>query len=73
MNDSAVVAFDDERAVANAGVMLPAVMAGRLGIEQLVDETVCLGHPLGGANAGGEVMTMVSAMALGADCIASPW
>jgi hypothetical protein len=37
------VVFDDERAVANAGMMLPAVLAGRLGIEALVDETVELG------------------------------
>lgn len=31
VKDSAVVVFDDERAVANAGVMLPALLAGRLG------------------------------------------
>jgi hypothetical protein len=30
VNDSAVVVFDDERAVANAGVMLPAALATRL-------------------------------------------
>lgn len=60
VNDSAVVAFDDERAVASAGVMLPALLAGRLGIERLVDETVCLGDRLGGANAERKVMTMVS-------------
>src|SRR4051794_22696959 len=40
VNDSAVVVFDDERAVANARVMLPAALATRLGIEQLVDQTV---------------------------------
>lgn len=69
VNDSTVVVFDDERAVANAGVMLPALLAQRLGIEQLVDETVRLDGRTGGANAGRKVMTMVSAMALGADCI----
>lgn len=68
-----VVAFDDERAVANAGVMLPALLVGRLGIERLVDGTVCLGDGLGGASAGRKVMTMVSAVARGAGCIASPW
>jgi len=41
--DRFVVAFDDERVVANAGVMLPALLAGRLGIESLVDRTVELG------------------------------
>jgi hypothetical protein len=69
VNDATVVVFDDERAVANAGVMLPALLAQRLGIEQLVDDIVCLGDRPGGANAGRKVMTMVSAMALGADCI----
>lgn len=31
VNESTGVAFDDERAVANAGVMLPALLAQRLG------------------------------------------
>jgi hypothetical protein len=69
VNDSAVVVFDDERAVANAGVMLPAALAGRLDIEGLVDEAVDLGDRPGAANPGRKVMSMVSAMALGADCI----
>jgi hypothetical protein len=67
--DSTRVVFDDERVVANAGVVLPAVLAGRLGIEALVDQTVCLGDRAGAANPGRKVMTFVSAMALGADCI----
>jgi hypothetical protein len=69
VNDSAVVVFDDERVVANAGLMLPALLAQRLGLEALVDQTVDLGDRRGAANAGRKVMTMVSAMALGADCI----
>ena len=69
VNDSATVVFDDERAVANAGVVLPALLAGRLGIEALVDEAVDLGGRPGAANPGRKVMTMISAMALGADCI----
>jgi hypothetical protein len=69
VNEQAVVVFDDERAVANAGVMLPALLAQRLGVEQLVDQTVCLGDRPGAANPGRKVMTMVCAMALGADCI----
>ena len=43
VNETAVVVFDDERAVANAGVMLPALLARRLGIEQLVEECVVPG------------------------------
>ena len=50
--DGVRVEFDDERAVANAGVLLPAVLAGRLGIEQLVDETVDLSGRPGGARPG---------------------
>jgi len=67
--DRFVVAFDDERVVANAGVMLPALLAQRLGLEALVEETVDLGGRAGAANPGRKVMTLVSAMALGADCI----
>jgi hypothetical protein len=67
--DRLVVAFDDERVVANAGVMLPALLADRLGIEALVEETVDLGDRVGAANPGRKVMSLVSAMALGADCI----
>jgi hypothetical protein len=51
------------------GVLLPAVLAERLGIEVLVDRTVDLGDRPGAANPGRKVMTLVSAMALGADCI----
>lgn len=69
VNDSTVVVFDDDRVVANAGVMLPALLAGRLGIEALVDARVDLGDRPGAGNAGRKVMTLVSAMALGADCI----
>ena len=67
--DRFVVAFDDERVVANAGVMLPAVLADRLGIEAVVDRMVDLGDRAGAANPGRKVMSLVSAMTLGADCI----
>lgn len=67
--DGIAVRFDDERAVADAGIVLCATLAERLGIEALVDRTVDLGDRPGAANAGAKVMTLVSAMALGADCI----
>ena len=67
--DGVTVEFDDERAVADAGIVLTATLAQRLGIEMLVDRTVDLGERPGAANAGAKVMTLVSAMALGADCI----
>jgi hypothetical protein len=69
LSDTASVVFDDERVVANAGVLLPAVLAGRLGLEALIDQTVDLGERSGAANPGRKVMSMVSAMCLGADCI----
>lgn len=67
--DRFAVAFDDERVVANAGVMVPALLAQRFGIDELVDERVDLGDRAGAANPGRKVMTLLSAMALGADCI----
>jgi hypothetical protein len=67
--DATRVVFDDERAVANAGVLLPAMLADRLGIEALVDTTVDLGDREGAANVGRKVRSLVSAMCLGADCI----
>jgi hypothetical protein len=63
------VAFDDERAVADAGIVLSATLAGRLGIEALVDARVDLGERVGAGNEGAKVMTLISAMALGADCV----
>jgi hypothetical protein len=69
LSDRSVVAFDDERVVANAGVLLPALLSQRLGIEGLVEARVDLGDREGGANPGRKVMTMLSAMVLGADCI----
>lgn len=67
--DAMRVLFDDERVVANAGVLLPAMLADRLGIEALVDRTVDLGDRAGAAKPGRKVMSLVSAMTLGADCI----
>ena len=69
LSDAARVVFDDERVVANAGVVLPALLAGRLGLEALVNGTVDLGDRAGAANPGRKVMSLVSAMCLGADCI----
>ncbi len=68
--DRVRVAFDDERMVSDAGIALAATLAQRLGIEGLVDRFVLLrpGRP-GARNAGRKVMSLVYAMALGADCI----
>jgi hypothetical protein len=52
--DATRVRFDDERVVANAGVLLPAVLAGRLGIEALIDQTVDLGDRCGASRSQGD-------------------
>jgi hypothetical protein len=67
--DGVEVVFDDENAVANAGIALIATLARRLGIERLGDECVVLDGRAGAGNEGAKVMTLVSAIALGADCI----
>jgi hypothetical protein len=67
--DGVEVRFDDERAVADAGIVVAATLARRLGIGALVDEIVDLGERAGAANAGAKVMTLISAMTLGADSI----
>ena len=67
--DGIEVRFDDDRAVADAGIVLAATLAGRLGVEALVDQTVELGDRAGAANSGAKVMTLISAIALGADSI----
>ena len=46
--DATRVVFDDERVVANAGVLLRGMLARRLGIEAMVDGTVDLGDRAGG-------------------------
>jgi hypothetical protein len=64
------VEFDDERAVSDAGVMLVATLAGRLGIEALAGRLVRLRRDRpGAANAGRKVMALLFAMVLGADSI----
>lgn len=45
--DRLAVTFDDEHAVASAGLVLPAMLAARLGIEALADELIGLGDKPG--------------------------
>ena len=54
------IAFDDHRLVANAGLILPATLALRLGLPQLVDRRLDLGHAKGRANTGDKMMTLVA-------------
>lgn len=68
--DGVRVEFDDERVVSDAGVVLVATLAGRLGVEALAAKLVRLRRDRpGAANAGRKVMAVVYAMMLGADSI----
>ena len=67
--DQVEIAFDDQRAVASAGLLLPATLAERLGIEQATDQLVDLGDRPGAARPGRKLLTLVHAMVAGADCI----
>ena len=68
--DGVQVAFDDERVVSDAGLMLAATVAARLGIEALAQRLVRLRPKRPGAgNVGRKIMSLIYAMALGADSI----
>ena len=62
------IVFDDHRLVANAGLLLPATLAGHLGLGELVDHHLDLGGAPGRANTGDKLMTLVASGA-GGDCI----
>ena len=67
--DTLVVDFDDDHAVANAGLLLPATLADRLGIEPVIDELVDLGDRPGAHRPGRKVLTLIHALMAGGDCI----
>ncbi|MCC6438929.1 MAG: IS1380 family transposase [Acidimicrobiales bacterium] len=66
--DGLEVMFDDERAVANAGLVLPATLAVHLGLEQAANRLVSLSGP-GYFAPGRKAMTLVHSMIAGGDCI----
>ena len=68
--DSVMVRFDEQRLVSDAGLLLTATLADRLGIEDLVNESVWLGYRVpGAALPGRKVMSLVHGMLAGADSI----
>jgi Transposase DDE domain group 1 len=68
--DVVEVTFDDERVVSDAGIVLVATLAQRLGIERVAGRLVRLRRDRpGAANAGRKVMALIFAMLLGADSI----
>ena len=67
--DRVQVAFSDRHAVADAGLILPATLAERLGLRPLIDEQVCLGGRAGAGNAGVKAMSLIFSALAGGDCI----
>ena len=67
--DRIQIAFDDHRLVANAGLILPATLALRLGLPQLLRKDLDLGGAPDRANTGDKMMTLVASALAGGDCI----
>jgi Transposase DDE domain group 1 len=68
--DSVHVRFDEQRLVSDAGLLLTATLADRLGIEETVNESVWLGYRVAGAALPGrKVMSLLHGMVAGADSI----
>jgi len=68
--DAVRVSFDEQRLVSDAGLLLTGTLAERLGIEELVNESVWLGYRVpGAALPGRKVMSLVHGMLAGADSI----
>jgi hypothetical protein len=67
--DRLAVTFDDDHAVANAGMILPATLAQRLGMRELFDRHVDLGDAAGRSSVGLKAMTLVHSALAGGDCI----
>ena len=63
------VEFDDERLVANAGLVAPATLAQHLGLKELFDAHVDLGDAAGHANVGHKAMTLIHSALAGGDSI----
>lgn len=63
--DRVRVTFDDPNLVSNAGLLLVSTLVVRLGLEQLIDELVCLAGRVGGARPGRKVLTLAHAMVAG--------
>src|SRR4051812_28822527 len=63
--DGIEVTFDDETLVADAGLIVPATLMLRLGLEALVNSTVRLVGRVGGALPGRKILTLVTAILAG--------
>src|SRR3954447_19659203 len=57
--------FDDPSLVADGGLIVPATLMVRLGLETLIDATVRLADRVGGARPGRKVLTLVASILAG--------
>ena len=67
--DRLSVQFDDDRLVADAGLLLPATLAQHLELAELFDTHVDLGNAPGRANVGIKAMALIHSALAGGDCI----
>jgi hypothetical protein len=67
--DRLSVAFSDSRVVADAGLLLPATLAEKLGLRGLFDQAVDLGEAPGRACVGVKALTLIYSALAGGDCI----
>jgi hypothetical protein len=67
--DALSVQFDDDNAVADAGLLLPATLAQHLGLRELFYDHVSLGNAPGRANVGDKAMTLIASLIAGGECI----
>jgi hypothetical protein len=70
--DQLEICFDDTHAVANAGLLVAATLAERLGIQQAADQLIDLGERPGAAHPGRKLLTLVHSMLLVGLCQVVP-
>ena len=63
------VTFSDSHAVVDAGLLLPATLAEKLGLRDLIDEHVGLGGRAGAGTSGVKAMTLIFSALAGGECI----
>ena len=62
-------AFDDDRLVADAGLLLPATLASHLDLRGLVERHLHLASAAGRAHVGDKLLTLIFSALAGGDCI----
>ena len=67
--DRLETAFDDDRLVADAGLLLPATLAAHLDLRGLVERHLHLASAAGRANVGDKLLTLIFSALAGGDCI----